>query len=172
MIIKRFMLGLAVCSLSLGIATAEEAKVSIDQLPAAVMAALENTCPGGVIQEIEMEIDDGELVYEVEVEIGDKECDLTITAEGTIKETAQEMSMDEVPVAVQKTLALFVNANVKEIEQVQEDGKVVYECEMKMGKRSFEVEISPDGHILELESRQGKGGDDDDDHDEGEQDDD
>jgi len=62
----------------------DEVAVSIDQVPAAVKAALLAHAEGGTINEIEMETEKGQVVYEAEVVINGKEVDIEVAADGTV----------------------------------------------------------------------------------------
>jgi uncharacterized membrane protein YkoI len=142
---------------------ADGKEVSAAQLPEAVMTAVKKVCPEGIIQEIELEKDDGQQVYEVELMVGKKGCDLKIALDGTVLEIERQVTVEELPEAVRNTLALFSDAEVRKAEMVQEDNEVSYEAVLKMGEHSFELEIAPDGKIVELELKGNKHDDDDDD---------
>lgn len=75
----------------------KDTEVSIDQLPDAVKATLETQANSGVINEIEIEKEDGQTVYEAEVLIDGAEVDILIAADGTLlgKETEDDDDGDD-----------------------------------------------------------------------------
>lgn len=137
--------------LAMGVVNAEE-NIPTSELPAAVAAAVKTTCPDGTIHEVEMEKKDGKVEYEVELMVGKKSCDLKIAADGTVLEIEKQMDLSELPEAVQNTIALFEGAEIEKIEQVQEDGATSYEVVVELDDEEFELELSKDGKILEMES--------------------
>ncbi|MBI2424316.1 MAG: PepSY-like domain-containing protein [Candidatus Hydrogenedentes bacterium] len=65
----------------------------------------------------------------------------------------EKVEMKDLPAAVQKTLAAEAgSAPVLEIEQETEDGKIVYEAEVKKEEGIVEVEIAEDGTLLKAEA--------------------
>jgi uncharacterized membrane protein YkoI len=146
-------------SLVVNVANAEN-NIPASELPDAVAVAIKSICPEGTIHEVEMEKDDGQIEYEVELMIGKKSCDLKLADDGSVLEIEKEMDLKQLPKKVQKTVALFVDAELEKAEQVQEDGAVTYEVILEIDEEEFELELSKDGKILEMESE-----DDDDDDD-------
>lgn len=67
-------------------------------------------------------------------------------------EDEQEITLDQCPEAVQKTLNEQAQGGViDEIEKETEDGEVVYEAEITRDGKRFEVEVAEDGTLLEVE---------------------
>ncbi len=70
----------------------EEVTLTIDQVPAAVKAAILEVSKGAKITEIEQETKDGQVVYEAEWANADgkTETEITIAADGTVLKTETE----------------------------------------------------------------------------------
>ena len=68
----------------------DEEEVPVDELPQAVLDAVENAVPGGDIQEAEKEIEKGKVVYEVEVLKDGKEYEVEVSESGSILEVEEE----------------------------------------------------------------------------------
>lgn len=70
----------------------QEEIVSLDAVPAAVKATIENEAAGAEIKEVEMETEDGVTVYEAEVIIDGQEIDIKVAADGKLvgKEVEEE----------------------------------------------------------------------------------
>lgn len=59
----------------------------------------------------------------------------------------------ELPEAVVKALAAaFPNATIDEVEAGEENGLKIFEVELKAGGAEIEVDVAPDGTILEIET--------------------
>ena len=73
----------AAALLPAGAALADD-DIPIDQLPPAVVKAIEARFPGARIEEAERESRDGRQLYEVEIEVNGDDKELTVTPEGEI----------------------------------------------------------------------------------------
>jgi hypothetical protein len=67
-----------------GFAAAKESKVTLEQVPAAVKAAIEKELQGAAIKEIEQETEGDKTVYEVEYMKDGKEVEFCVTPDGVI----------------------------------------------------------------------------------------
>jgi len=79
-------------------------------------------------------------------------------AEG--KETSSEaVTMDQVPKAVQKTIKKEAGKNeIKELEEKVIDGKKVYEASWVVDGQEIEVQVAPDGKVINKKSEAAAGG--------------
>jgi uncharacterized membrane protein YkoI len=67
-------------------------------------------------------------------------------------EKDKKIALDKAPQAVQDAIkARFPNAKVTRVEKETEDGKVVYDIELKHKNRKYEMDIQEDGTIIEIE---------------------
>jgi Putative beta-lactamase-inhibitor-like, PepSY-like len=140
------VLGLAVVMMP---ARADEEKVSVDKLPAAIKKALMRKFPKAEIEKATKEVEDGNTVYEVELEIKDRSVDVSLKADGTILEIEREVPADELPKAVRKKLAArYPKAKIEKAEEVTkgEDGPVRYEVAI-----TTEVVLTANGKIVQAE---------------------
>jgi hypothetical protein len=86
------LVGLVLGCLVLGTATVragdkekqDEQKVTLDQLPAVVKEALVKAADGGVIKEIEKEVEKGKTVYEAEVVKDGKKTEIKVDETGRV----------------------------------------------------------------------------------------
>ena len=143
------VLGLAVVMMP---ARADEEKVSVDKLPAAVTKALKRKFPKAEIEKATKEVEDGNTVYEVELEIKDRSIDVSLKADGTILEIEREVPADELPEAVRKKLAAsYPKAKIEKAEEVTkgEDGPVRYEVAI-----TTEVVLTANGKIVQAEEEE------------------
>jgi len=61
-----------------------EVKMSIDQVPATVKAALMREAPGATITTVDKEEDKGRVIYEADVMIGGKNWEIKVDADGKV----------------------------------------------------------------------------------------
>ena len=68
-------------------------------------------------------------------------------------ETEKDVTIDQVPAAVKATILKEAGDNkIEEIEEVSQDGKVVYyEAEWKSGGKEIEIKVDPSGKLLSKE---------------------
>jgi len=155
----------------------EEEQVTLDQVPAAVKATIQSEAQGGTIEEIERENENGKTVYEANVILNGQEVEIKVDPDGTLlgKEVEEadeededeegddddedddddddeEVTLDEAPAAVKATiLANAQGGTIEEIERETEDGQVVYEAEVEINGKEYEIEVAADGTLLEIE---------------------
>jgi len=76
-------------------------------------------------------------------------------------ENEEQVSLDQVPAVVKATILKQAgNGTIKEIERETKDGKTIYEAEVMIGGKEFEIKVAADGTLL------GKKLEDDEDHEE------
>ena len=64
-----------------------------------------------------------------------------------------KVPLDKVPKAVMDAIkARFPDADITSVEKETEDGKVVYDIELKSKGRKYEMDIKEDGTVLEVEN--------------------
>jgi uncharacterized membrane protein YkoI len=146
----------------------DERSVSIEQVPAAVKAALLAQAQGSAIEEIEMENENDQATYEADVTIDGKEVEVKVAANGIVlgkeaddedegddednengDEDEEQVSLADVPGEVQATLVKeAAGAEIKEIEKENEDGQVIYSADVIVGGQEVEIKIAPDGTLL------------------------
>jgi uncharacterized membrane protein YkoI len=153
-----------------------EEEITLDQAPAAVQATIQAEAQGGTIKEIERETENGKTVYEAEVIINGQEVEIEVASDGTLlgkevedmdddedgddddedvdddDEDEEEVTLDEAPAAVQATILKHAQGGtIEEIERETEDGQVVYEAEVEINGKEYEIEVAADGTLLEIE---------------------
>lgn len=155
----------------------DDEKVPISDVPAAVIAAANSAVPNGEITEVEKEVENGVTVYDVVKVVDGVEYEIEVTEDGVVNEIEKggddeaddddddvegeevEVALSDVPENVIKAAQEAVpEGNIKKVEKEVEDGMVVYDVEMFV---RYEVEVTADGAVKEIE----KGNDDEDDDD-------
>lgn len=131
------------------------------KLPAAVTKALDENCPGGLIDKLSMENEEGIRFYDIEFKAGRGEMD--VAEDGTVLDVATIVTLEEVPEAAAAPIRKAAGTNgirVLEKSEVRsrvekQNGKArivaltpfeyVYEAELVKGG---EIEVTADGKIL------------------------
>ncbi len=126
---------------------ADEEKIPVEKLPAAVKKAVKKKFPEARIGGASKEVEDGATTYEVELKVEGHSVDMALKADGTIVEIEREVSVSELPKAVRKKLAArYPGAKIEKAEQITkgEDGPVRYEVAIKA-----EVVFTAKGKIVQ-----------------------
>jgi uncharacterized membrane protein YkoI len=77
---------------------------------------------------------------------------LATVAEADDKDKAKKVPLDKVPKAVMDAIkGRFPGADITSVEKETEDGKFVYDIELKHQGRKYEMDIQEDGTIIEIE---------------------
>jgi len=87
--------------------------------------------------------------FEAEFKINDLEQSANFDEAGQWLGTETEMKKADLPSAVQATLAKeFAGYKIEEAEKAETSAGIFYEVEVKKGKTTYEVQISPEGKVL------------------------
>lgn len=164
-------------SLSVYAEKGHERKCKPVKLPEPVAATVASLYPQAEIEEVEID-EEGVKLYEIEVEKDDQEFELSIAPDGTLVEEEQEVSIEDLPEAIQQAVAgVEVEEATKEVTYwvvtltKLETPKITYELEVEEGDKEIELEFAEDGTILEKEVCHDDDHDDHDDHDDDDDDD-
>lgn len=129
---------------------AAEKDVKLNDLPPAVQKAVTEHSAGGTIEGLEAETEDGATVYEAELLIDGRAKDVTFDAEGRVLVMEEETTLDRIPAAARDAIQKAVgNATVSKVEVVVENGKTLYEAEVKRFLRTSEVMVTETGERVE-----------------------
>jgi uncharacterized membrane protein YkoI len=146
----------------------EQKKRATMELPTAVAQAVRENAPNAEVDQLEVEEEAGIKLYDIEFRAGRGEIE--VAEDGTVMDIATIVQMKDVPKpaadAIQKA-ADGANAIIKQLEQseiraeIRKEGekgtivklatsKYVYEAEFEKDGKTGEIEVAPDGTIVEL----------------------
>jgi uncharacterized membrane protein YkoI len=157
------LIGLSVIGMVTLVAWAQdkhEEEVTLDQVPAAVKAAILKESAGGKITEIERETENGKTVYEAEFLLDGKEVEIQIAPDGTLlgreveeeEDDGDDLTIDQVPEPARAALLkLAGDAKIIEAEREHEHGVLVYEAEWAKDGTKHEAAVTADGTLVEIE---------------------
>jgi len=135
------------------------------KLPAAVAKAVKDNRPGAEIDKLTVEKESGIALYDIEFKAGKGEIE--VAEDGTVMDISTIIEMKDIPKAaadaIQKAAA---GAKIKQLEKSEvraelkaEGGKgrivklavpkYVYEAELVKDGRTGEIQVAPDGTIVE-----------------------
>jgi hypothetical protein len=155
------------------IAAAQEKKEETPVIPEAVAKAVGEYFPKAEIANVEAEDESGVTVYDIEFKAGRGETE--IAADGTVMEITTIVEMDSLDDAVAAVIRKAAEgAALKQIEMSQIRAEVrkekdkalvvkldspllVYEAELQKGEQIGEIQVAPDGKIVEPLKWSGKG---------------
>lgn len=126
-----------------GAVSAEDTKMTMKQLPAAVQKAAEANLRGGVIKGVAKEVEKGQTFYEVETTVAGHARDLLFDKNGALVAVEEEIVLDAAPAAVRT--ALTAHGKVLEVESVTKGSTVSYEGVVEKGGRKSEVAVDAEG---------------------------
>jgi uncharacterized membrane protein YkoI len=134
-------------------------------LPAAVAQAVKANFPGAEIKSAEMEKEAGINLYDIEFKADKGEIE--VAEDGTVIDMATVVMIKDVPAAaVQAVKKAAPDATIKQLEkseiraELKKEGekgwvtklavpKYVYEAELLKGEQRGEIQVAPDGKIVE-----------------------
>jgi ligand-binding sensor domain-containing protein len=148
-------------SLLLLVASEAAAAAKRPHLPPAVARAIQENRPKAVIDKLTVEKEGGVVFYDIEFKANQGEMD--VAEDGTVMDVATIVRMEDIPApaaaAIRKAAegAKITQLSKSEVRAEVKDGRVVklapyryvYEAEMTKGKLAAEIQVSPDGAVVE-----------------------
>ncbi len=132
-----------------------KARMRPDTLPTVIAAAAARILQGATITRAEQRHDKGRTYYKLKTRLGGQEYDLRITAEGKVIEA--EMPVDLAPQVVKDAAAKAVEGIV--LSQVKLEpgrGGQLFDVEGRAGGKKYDLQILPDGQVIEIDGPGGK----------------
>jgi uncharacterized membrane protein YkoI len=133
-------------------AGADEEKVPLEKVPAAIRKAVQGKFPKAQVTQAEKEVEDGKTIYEIGLEEDGHHIDVSATEDGTIVEIETEVAAQDLPRAVTDAVkAKYPKGTIKKAEEVVKGATTNYEVIVAEGSKSREVVLDRAGKILEDE---------------------
>lgn len=127
-------------------------------LPDFAVAAATAALPGGTIIAATRDEEDGEVVYEVLMETAEGPFEVDIALDGTVLEIdvaaddEREIAPSELPQAVLDAVEATVpGGRITKAVRESVRGEVVFDVEVDVRGKKFDLEIDPDGNVLEVD---------------------
>lgn len=128
-------------------ALAAEKKMKLEDLPAAVQAAVKEQTKTAKLVGLSSEKEKGKTVYEVETTANGKSRDLLLDGTGAVIETEEEVDLDSIPAAAKATIQKRVGTGaLSKVEKVTAGSTVSYEASYKTkAGKTVEYGVNADG---------------------------
>jgi uncharacterized membrane protein YkoI len=139
----------------------KEVRLTLAQLPPAVLEAIKTNCAGCSIDKATREVENGVTIYDIEFKGGKGE--IAIAEDGSVIDREVVVKLKDVPAAALD--AIRKNSAGGKIKQVArgeiraelKDGQItklaspryVYEAELLKGEQVGEIEVTAEGQVLE-----------------------
>jgi uncharacterized membrane protein YkoI len=126
---------------------AAEKNVKLEELPAAVQAAVKAQTRNATLIGLSTEKEKGKTLYEVETKVNGKSRDLLLDQSGTVVETEEEVGMDSVPAPAKAALQKRSGGGtISKVEKVTAGNAISYEGTIKTkAGRTIEYAVTADG---------------------------
>ena len=136
-----------------GNASAQEKKIKRSDLPPAVEKTVAAQSTGATIRGFSTEKENGQTLYEAELTVNGHSKDISMTADGSIVEIEEQVSLDSLPAEVKAGLqAKAGNGKILKVESLTKKDKIVaYEAKVETNGKKTEVQVGPDGKPLDHE---------------------
>jgi hypothetical protein len=136
-----------------GTAVAQEKKIRRSDLPPAVEKTVVEQSAGATIRGFSTEKEKGQTLYEVEMTVNGHSKDISMTADGSIVEIEEQVSLDSLSPEVKAGLqAKARKGKILKVESLTKKDKLVaYEAQVETNGKKSEVQVGPDGKPLDHE---------------------
>jgi hypothetical protein len=139
----------AMCLIGAFSVQAQEKKIQVRDLPAAVRVVFQKTYPKATITGASTEVEDGTSMYEVESKDGTINRDLLFTKQGEIFEIEESMNPESLPADITSALGKqFTKYKLIKAEKVIHGTKVDYELKVKSHKKTYAVVLDNNAKII------------------------
>ncbi|MEO8519758.1 MAG: hypothetical protein ABI603_00260 [Acidobacteriota bacterium] len=125
---------------------AQEKKMQLKNLPAAVQKAVQEHTKGATLVGFSEEREDGKVLYEAETKVNGRTRDLLFDSAGTLMEVEEEVAANTLPAAVQS--ALNAHGKVAMVEAVTKGSTVTYEAQVEKNGKKSEVVVDSTGNAI------------------------
>src|SRR5580698_7580410 len=128
-----------------GNASAQEKKIKRSELPPAVEKTVAAQSTGATIRGFSTEKEKGQTLYEVEMTVNGHSKDISMTADGSIVEIEEQVSLDSLSPEVKAGLqAKARKGKILKVESLTKKDKLVaYEARVETNGKKSEVQVGP-----------------------------
>ena len=124
-------------------------ELPLSEAPGAVQKTIRSHLGKGKLEELSKVHDDGDIYYEAEISVDGKARTLTIGPRGRVLSEEEEVSLKELPEAVQKAVKASLGAGqLTSITKVTEGREITYEVEATKAGKELSFAVGGDGKFL------------------------
>src|SRR5579872_3288024 len=139
--------------LFVGNALAQEKKSKRSDLPPAVEKTVAAQSAGATIRGFSTEKENGQTLYEAEMTVSGHSKDISMTADGSIVEVEEQVTLDSLSAEVKAGLqAKAGKGKILKVESLTKKDKLVaYEAKIDTNGKKTEIQVGLDGKPLDHE---------------------
>lgn len=137
--------------LAVNIAAQEmEKRITMNQLPAVVRAAVKEHSRGAKIRGLAKETAGGENFYEVELIVEGHHKDIIFDAKGNVVTIEEQVTLESLPAEVKAEIQKQAGkSRIISIESVTEHGAIAYyEAHLRNRGKAREIKVKPNGKLI------------------------
>ena len=127
-------------------AQAPEKKLTLQDLPPVVQAAVKAQLQGGTVRGLAKEIENGATVYEAELTVQGRNKDIIVDAEGKVLTIEDQTTLEAIPAPARAAIQKAVGkGKLTIVEKVTKGKTVFYEGQITNGTEILEVMVDAEG---------------------------
>ena len=136
-----------------GAASAQEKKIKRSDLPPAVEKTVTAQSAGATIRGFSTEKEKGQTIYEMAMTVNGHGKDVSMAADGSIVEIEEQVALDSLAPVVKAGLQTKAGkGKILKVESLTKKDKLVaYEAQVDTNGKKSEVQVRPDGKLLDHE---------------------
>jgi uncharacterized membrane protein YkoI len=126
-------------------------ELGLEQCPAVVQETIRANARGGDVDDVNPIIIDGRTIYLIEVEVPKKELRLLVDSDGKLLKAREELTVAEIPGAVQDTAAKLVpeGGEIDDIDKEVAEGKTTYIVQIDRPEApDLQLVVAEDGTLI------------------------
>lgn len=130
-----------------------EEDLPLSEFPQAARAVVEAQAAGGRVVTTEKVVEQGKTVFEAVLEKGGKQSEISVSPEGKIVGSQEDVGLGDVPDEVRKTInARATGGKIISTKRILEAGKTVFEAVIEKAGKREQISVASDGKIIETEA--------------------
>jgi uncharacterized membrane protein YkoI len=129
-----------------------EASAAKTEFPEAARKVINTQATGGKVVSTEKAFENGKTSYEAVIEKSGKQSEVSVTADGKIVGSEEDIALSDVPEAARKTInSQAAGGKILSTKKVLEDGKTNFAVVIEKGGKQREITVAADGKVVDTE---------------------
>jgi len=125
---------------------AKEAKIKLEDCPAAVQQAIKDNTKNVTLLGIAKDVENGKVEYEAETKLNGHSKDITFDETGKLLAVEEEVSISDIPAAAKTAIEKqATGGKIRKVEKITDGEKVTYEAALTKNGKKSEVTVAGDG---------------------------
>jgi hypothetical protein len=125
-------------------------EIGLEETPAAVRTMIQRVVGAGKIERIDKTLDDGKTSFEVSMERDGRSRDFTVSNDGVL--TSYEMSFEELPALIRKTVQASIAANqIERVDRTFNSGELEYDVQFTTNGETRVLTVGTNGVLSRIE---------------------